>query len=170
MTRKPIHRFLPLTYKPKIPGVLAGTINQSIRIDTDLQGGDFIRFHGWEGVPYHSKWSFRTPYLQLTMAMPVNIRKNDSVYFPETGETYKRPSGFLNTLAALDGIDPPTTEELIRVLRSMHGKGYLHGKILRWDPKPFLEKKRLAFTDPTVTFIQIGDIEKQRRDNPAILQ
>lgn len=178
MTRKPIHRFLPLTYKPKIPGVLAGTINQSIRFDTDLQEGDFIRFHGWDGIPYRSKWSFRTPYLQLTTAMPVNIRKNDSFYFPETEEKYSQPSEFLNNLAAQDGIDPPTTEELIRVLRAMHGGGTLHGKILRWDPKPFLEKKKLALVDPlqvlTVLphqdFIQIGDIEKQRRDNPAILQ
>jgi hypothetical protein len=172
MTRKPIHRFLPLTYKPKIPGVLTGTINQSIRIDTDLQEGDLIAFHGWEGKPYRSPWSFRTPFMPVTMAMPVNIRKNDSVYFPETGETYKHPSDFLNTLTALDGIDPPTTVELIRVLRSMHGKGYLHGKILRWDPDPLfyrvfsgdepIEQVHAIITEsaplipPGQDFIQIG--------------
>jgi hypothetical protein len=140
-TRKPVHRFLPLTYKPKIPRVLTGEITQSIRIDTDLQVGDFIAFHGWEGRSYHSPWSFRTPYMQLIMAMQINIRK-DSVYFPETGETYKRPSGFLNTLARLDGIDPPTTEGLIRVLHAMHGKGTLHGKVLRWDPAPIKDPLR----------------------------
>lgn len=171
MTRKPIHRFLPLTYKPKIIGVLAGTINQSIRIDTDLQEGDFIRFHGWDGIPYRSKWSFRTPYLQLTTAMPVNIRKNDSFYFPETEEKYSQPSEFLNNLAAQDGIDPPTTEELIRVLRAMHGGGTLHGKILRWDPAPIIRMREMLCEHPAILqtpgpaiegrgFLQIGDISK----------
>jgi hypothetical protein len=194
MTRKPIHRFLPLTYIPKIPGVLAGTITQSIRIDTDLKEGDSIAFHGWQGKPYRSSWSFRTPFMTVTMAMPVNIRKNDSVHFLETGEVYQRPSAFLNCIAALDGIDPPTTEELIRVLRAMHGKGYLHGKILRWDPAPIIRMREMLCVDPAILqtpgpnpdqtynnrnpimtieespFIQIGDIEKQCRDNSAILQ
>ena len=176
MTRKPKHpfsRWLPLTYKPKIQGVLEGTIVQSIRIDTDLKVGDFVAFHGWSGTPYHSHWSFRTPFMPLNMAMPVKLNiKNDAFYFPETGETYRRPSGFLNDLAALDGIDPPTTEELVRILRSMHGKGTLQGKILRWDPALLIKEnaKKKASLKSSQDFIQIGDIEKQRRDNPAILQ
>lgn len=185
MTRKPIHRFLPLTYSPKISRVLDGSITQSIRIDTNLQEGDFIAFHGWSGKPYHSPWSFRTPFMELTMATPIHVKK-DSIYFPESGETYKRPSGFLNTLAALDGIDPPTAEELIRILHAMHGKGILHGKILRWDPAPIKEARITAaimcaepieqvhatikecaplrvpvLTPPSQDFIQIGFCKEQ---------
>jgi hypothetical protein len=186
MTRKPIHRFLPLTYKPKIPGVLTGWITQSIRIDTDLQVGDMIAFHGWEGKPYHSPWSFRTPYCEITLAKEINILEN-SVYLPEGMQSINEHDTLMYQLAFLDGIYPVTGEELIRVLHEMHGKGVLYGKIIRWDPAPIInqdpELAKQAFIkagmDPLPTpivhqpfipvkdFVQIGDIEK-RRDTPAI--
>jgi len=136
LTRKPVRRFLPLTYRPKIQAVLDGTITQSIRINTDLQVGDSIAFHGWSGKPYHSPWSFRTPYMPVRHAERITVRK-DSIYFPN--EKVAVIAGDLNYLAALDGIEPATGEELIRVLHAMHGGGTLHGKILRWDPEPVKE-------------------------------
>jgi hypothetical protein len=188
MTRKPIHRFLPLTYKPKIPGVLTGWITQSIRIDTNLEDGDLIAFHGWEGKPYHSPFSFRTPYCEITFAEEILIHKN-WLYLSENDKWVNEHDTEMYQLAFLDGIYPVTGEELIRVLRSMHGEGVLTGKILRWDPLPIInqdpELAKQAFIkagmDPHPTpiihqpfipvkdFIQIGDLE-QRRDNPAILQ
>jgi hypothetical protein len=71
--------------------------------------------------------------MQVRHAEPVTIRK-DSIYFPLEKVAVK--AWDLNYLAALDGIEPATGEELIRVLHAMHGKGTLHGKILRWDPAP----------------------------------
>ena len=72
----------------------------------------------------------------------------------------------------------------------MHGTEVLHGKIIRWNPLPIInqdpELAKQAFIkagmDPLPTpiihqpfvpvkdFVQIGDIQKQCRDNPAILQ
>jgi len=172
MTRKPIHRFLPLTYKPKIPGVLDGTITQSIRL-TDLKVGDYIAFHGWSGKPYHSPWSFRTPFMSVRHAEPITIRK-DTIYFPNEKVAVKACD--LNYLAALDGIEPATGEELIRVLHAMHGGGTLHGKILRWDPvrEPVeqvpaaikeqgepIHKVLLGRPSPSQDFVQLGAFDKQ---------
>lgn len=175
MTRKPIRRFLPLTYQPKIQAVKEGRITQSIRIDTDLNVGDSIAFHGWSGKPYHSPWSFRTPFMEIRHAEPITIRK-DSIYFPE-GKIGSAPCKVavkacdLDYLAALDGIEPATGEELIRVLRSMHGKGTLHGKVLRWDPALILFKnlnetlkkaetndplRSPRLTPPQQDFVQLG--------------
>lgn len=181
MTRKPIKRFLPLTYPPKISGVLDGTIKQSIRIDTDLKVGDFVAFHGWSGKPYHSPWSFRTPYMRITVASTIRI-KTDKVIFKDLQlpQRVKRIGDpYLDELAARDGIHPATGEELIRVLHAMHGDGTLDGKILRWDPTPIKKHSRAAQIIPsenrvlnavTKDFVQIGDIQKTCRDNPAVLQ
>jgi hypothetical protein len=71
--RKPRKWNLPLTYEPKIPGVIDGTIRQTIRVGRKFRVGDLVSFHGWEGRPYRSKWSFRTPYFTLTMARAIRI-------------------------------------------------------------------------------------------------
>jgi hypothetical protein len=133
MTRKPIRKFLPLTYQPKIPGVMDGSITQSIRIDTQLSVGDYIAFHGWEGRPYHSPWSFRTEYYRVRLAKPINIHA-DFVYLPEEKRQLKIGDPILDRLAEKDGIEPATGEELLKVLHGMHGDGTLYGKVLRWEP------------------------------------
>jgi len=70
MTRK---YTLPLTYAPKIPAVLSGRCTQTIRLERKFRARDLIMFHGWEGKPYRSKWSFRTPYWEVTEALPIWI-------------------------------------------------------------------------------------------------
>jgi len=40
---------LPLTYGPKIAGVLDGTIRQTIRVGRKFSPGDLVSFHGWSG-------------------------------------------------------------------------------------------------------------------------
>lgn len=142
MTRKPIRKYLPLTYEPKIQGVLNGSIFQSIRIDTILEIGDSIAFHGWEGTPYKSPWSFRTPYCEINWAEPIRIHE-DSIYYP--WEKLKIPAGGpeLKYLAALDGIEPATGEELLRILHAFHGSGTLKGKIIRWNPAPIIKQREM---------------------------
>lgn len=130
---KPRRKFLPLTYKQKIQAVQDGRCTQSIRIDTDLKVGDFIAFHGWEGRPYRSPWSFRTPYFKITLAKLINVHE-DYVYFPESKTRLNIGDPYLHLLALKDGMCSPTGAELLQVLHGMHGPGTLHGKVLRWDP------------------------------------
>jgi len=121
----------PLTYAPKIQGVLEGTIRQTIRAGQKLAAGDRILFHGWAGTPYRSKWSFRTPYYTLIAVIPIRIRP-DGLLFESNGEV--RPWADLDDLAARDGIDPPTGDGLREVLLGMHAvpASGVAGQILRW--------------------------------------
>lgn len=141
MTRKHV---LPLTYKPKIQGVREGKYTQTIRHGRKFKVGDLVSFHGWEGRPYRSKWSFRTPYFRVIEAHPIWIDKGGIRWESKGGYTFDDGSDprewdcawweFLNKLAALDGIDPPTGEELGRVLLAMHKippEG-LEAQIIRW--------------------------------------
>ena len=151
MTRKPLHKFLPLTYEPKIPGVLDGSITQSIRIEKKLnfQVGDLIAFHGWEGRPYHSSWSFRTPYYPIVLAKPINIHE-DFVYLPLSKRELYIGDPLLDRLAAKDGIEPATGKELLKVLHAMHGPGVLHGKVLRWDTIPIQDISSITPSEMTI--------------------
>jgi len=132
MTRKWI---LPLTYSPKIPAVLDGRCTQTIRPGRKFLARDLIMFHGWEGRPYHSKWSFRTPYWELHMAWPILIHPEGVI---TSGELNRWGGVVCNELSKRDGIDPPTGKELGRVLLSMHKippEG-LEAQIIRWRYTP----------------------------------
>jgi len=189
--QKPIRKYLPLTYEPKINGVLNGSIFQSIRVDTILEIGDLIAFHGWSGKPYKSPWSFRTPYLEINWAEPIRIHK-DFIYYPWEKKKFKIGDSELNYLAALDGIQPATGEELLRILHEYHGPETLKGKIIRWNPAPIIKQNEMlggnmeilkpspsrdlpppppppAIPAPApaeklyTTFLQIGDIKNSRQ-------
>jgi hypothetical protein len=125
---------IPLTYAPKIAGVLDGTITQTIRTGRKFSVGDLVSFHGWEGRPYRSKWSFRTPYAPLETVIPIQIRP-DGIKTTGAYGAYYRWSR-LTLLARLDGIEPPTGEALRDVLLGMHktpDEG-IEAQILRWRP------------------------------------
>jgi hypothetical protein len=141
MTRK---YTLPLTYAPKIPAVLSGRCTQTIRLERKFRARDLIMFHGWEGKPYRSKWSFRTPYWEVTEALPIWIDIWGLRWESKGGYTFDDgpdPREWdcawwmdLDNLAELDGIDPPTGKELGRVLLSMHKippEG-LEAQIIQW--------------------------------------
>jgi hypothetical protein len=153
MTKKPLCRIVPLTYQPKIPGVQAGTINQTFRIrkkekgPVKLKEGDYISFHGWEGIPYRSPWSWRTPYCKIVMAFPILVR-NAGIYFDKEKKCIGIGDQKLDLLAERDGIQPAKGEELIRVLHDLYGPGPLQGKIIRWDPEPILKKRPYCFAFP----------------------
>ncbi|HPM61110.1 MAG TPA: hypothetical protein PK955_01380 [Methanoregulaceae archaeon] len=142
MTRKHV---LPLTYKPKIPAVLEGRCTQTIRAGRRFKVGNLVMFHGWEGQPYRSKWSFRTPYWPIHTVWNITVWKN-GILFPEMLEGYDyspemfRPWDCLDWLAVLDGIVPETGEELGRVLLEMNELvptennllGELEMQVIRW--------------------------------------
>jgi len=127
--RKPRKWNIPLTYEPKIAGVRDGTIRQTIRVGRKFRVGDLVSFHGWEGKPYRSKWSFRTPYVMLNDVIPITILPHG---FAAPHEF--RPWCLLDEIARLDGIEPPTGEALCRVLSGMHKIPFagVGAQILRW--------------------------------------
>jgi len=119
-------KILPLTYEPKIDGVINGTIRQTIRKGWKYTVGDQIAFHGWEGKPYRTPWNFRTGYYTLKKAINVIIEEDglwqDCCFY--------QPWEKSDLIARLDGIDPPTGEALRDVLLSMGCVG--KAQILRW--------------------------------------
>jgi hypothetical protein len=117
-------KILPLTYEPKIDGVINGTIRQTIRKGWKYKVGDQIAFHGWEGAPYRSKWSFRTGYFTLKEVIDIVVEDSGIIKIA-TGHEW-----VLDRIARLDGIDPPTGEALRDVLLSMGCTGKV--QILRW--------------------------------------
>ena len=134
-----------ITYLPKVEPVRSGKCRQTIRKigrAGPKKEGDLISFHGWQGVPYRSPWSWRTPYAPIIVAEPIIIH-SDVVEWPKTYDvrtgTAKWPwkSEVLNNVAALDGIVPPTGEALRDVLVSKNGKIPAEGieaQIIRWSP------------------------------------
>ena len=126
---------LPLTYAPKIQGVINGTIRQTIRPGRKFATDDLVAFHGWEGKPYRSKWSFRTPYYKLLCVFPAVIYPNGmEIDFFGWGCDDIFPWDCLDNVARADGIDPPTGEGLRDVFSSMYripdtGK---EAQIIRW--------------------------------------
>jgi len=121
---------IPLTYKPKIPFVLDGTCRQTIRAGRKFKVGDLISFHGWERKPYHSKWSFRTPYFTITEVQSICVC-SEGIKF---GYTHSQSWDQLGYLAQLDGIIPPTGEELYKVLATYHKLEHqdTEMQIIRW--------------------------------------
>jgi hypothetical protein len=127
---------LPLTYPPKIPKVLSGECPQTIRPGSKFKIGDLVSFHGWSGKPYRSSWSFGSPpkYWELRVVKNCvlmeegidNLQFSGSVGFWYWDE--------LDRLAELDGIEPPTGEELGKVLTSYHKipEEGLPAQIIRW--------------------------------------
>ena len=125
--------------------------------------------------------------MQLTQALSISIRKDSIYFFDKTPliqlQLLKIPNKHLDNIAAMDGIEPATGEKLIRCLHAMHGKGTLHGKILRWDSAPIKEERIIAaimnaspvveqvyatikenapLTSPGQNFIQIGFCKEVR--------
>ena len=122
--------WLPLTYKPKIEPVLSGKCTQTIRPGDKYKVGDQTAFHGWEGKPYRSRWSFRTEMFDLNEVI-------DIIVFPDSIFDYITKMILTDEecdeLARLDNIVPPTKKELLKVLGSMHDLEYgVDMQIIRW--------------------------------------
>lgn len=109
---------LALTYEPKIAAILAGDCSQTIRIGGKFSVGDQVSFHGWEGKPYRSKWSFRTPYFTLKEVI------NGQIYpwglCLSSKYEHRWDCSKTDEIAKLDGIVPPTGIELGNVLNRLN--------------------------------------------------
>ena len=128
---------LSLTYAPKIAGVRAGTIRQTIRTGRKFSVGDLVSFHGWEGRPYRSRWSFRTPYAPLLSVENITIYPllGIVVHQPQGGEEVCPWGGWAAASIALhDGIDPPTGAALRAVLLGLNPipDDGAEAQIIRW--------------------------------------
>jgi hypothetical protein len=157
-----------LTYKPKIDGVLTGKIRQTIRPITFLRvekfnttihnypkpvlEGDTILFHGWEGKPYRSPWSWRLKVkvdkMLFTKIYKEGICKPQEKHIFLNIPTHRL--GFkcwdgLDELAQLDGIkDGKTMGELFNEMytleryfgNEMNMKATKYFQIIHWEWPP----------------------------------
>ena len=137
---------MSFTYEPKIAAVQNGMIRQTIRKcreGREINPGDFILFHGWEGRPYRSKWSWRLKakvkrvgivYLEECCLQPIGGQFS-FVIFRMNVESHPWNSEFANKLAELDGIVPPNGRELKEVLKKLNGpnwEGYY--EVIEFEP------------------------------------
>ncbi len=128
---------LPLTYKPKIIPVYDGQITQTIRTGRKYAVGDSVAFHGWEGVPYKSKWAYRTPYFQVIEVIDITLNYVHGITTP-LGCQHGWEK--LNYLAELDGIEPPTGFALRDVLFDLNNQqNEVEAQVLRWS---YVESER----------------------------
>lgn len=132
---------LSVTYDPKITGIIDGTVRQTIRTGWKFAVGDLVAFHGWSGRPYHSSWGFRTPYLPLTEVLSIEIVPNGFLWMAVDGRVETGQGAMyskwdeLDRIAMLDGIVPPTGQELKNVLlgtRPLRDGERIEAQIIRW--------------------------------------
>lgn len=136
-----------LTYKPKIPYVQSGKCTQTIRprsIKKPAKPGDWIMFFGWSGEPFKSKWSFRTPYMQIIQTLDITFEKYKELIVIRTtssaGDLHTISKGATNKLAILDGFD--NFREMIRLFLKMYGNALLIQTftVIRWNPNLVLKE------------------------------
>jgi len=122
-------RWRAITYKPKAEAVRDGLCRQTIR-KGEFAVGDIQPFHGWEGLPYRSPWSWRREFV-LIEVVPILAAPT---YFAIGGapRRYDWRGSYADELARLDYIDPPTGAALRDVLMGFHGRGKHELSILRW--------------------------------------
>ena len=131
---------LPLTYRPKIARVASGEIRQTIRHGLKYRVGDQVSFHGWEGLPYRSRWTNRTGYFRLTECKEIRIYPDGvrrSGRSDEPGLIWRHCcwiSPTVDHLAILDGIDPPTGRELGWLFTTMYDlpDDGMDFQVIRW--------------------------------------
>lgn len=132
---------LPLTYEPKIPGVISGKITQTIRPFNSTKQkkvGDLIMFHGWTGKPRRSKWSFRTPYWKIIETFDIIFYKNyvdDRIILrkPDEDDCFHDLSvEEINNIAVLDGFED--IKEMFKVFLGFYGDGVYDSAftVIRW--------------------------------------
>ena len=108
---------MAITYEPKIEPVKDGRCKQTIRIGRKVAVGDEILFHGWEGRPYHSKWSWR---LRVVVKKVVDILvEKDGTSSTNAGMLWTGTAA--DQLAKADYIKPPTGIKLRDVLFKFGG-------------------------------------------------
>ena len=141
------HR-MGMTYEPKIEGVRNGTIRQTIRKlnpKHPFKLGDRLLIHGWEGRPYRSKWSWR---------MDETVKELDKLEVDSEAWTlwdhedlmaegwctalhiWDQEHPRMVVIALADGIYPPTSQGVKKVLEAFHGPfprdDVIEFQVIRW--------------------------------------
>ena len=140
---------LGMTYGPKIEAVRSGSIRQTIRKynpKNPFKLGDRLIIHGWRGKPYRSPWNWRLNAVvkeldHLWVDSGAWVLKDHDDLTHEGYATALSPwedsHELLEAIAKADGIEPPTVQELKRVLEGFHGPfpyaPMLEFQIIRWD-------------------------------------
>ena len=122
---------MALTYETKIEKVRNGECTQTIRKGRKVSEGDLIQFHGWEGRPYHTKWSWRKEVI-VTRVNDIMVHPYGILFLKDLNKVHW---DYLGPLAARDGINPPSGYELRRVLRgdtNNPSKEPIEMQIIRW--------------------------------------
>lgn len=121
------------TYEPKIEAVRNGTCRQTIRPlgKRPAESGDIILFHGWEGRPYRSRWSWRldvhTNYVETVLISPKGISFINTIFGGNTFREWKQ----LDALAKYDGIE--SGKEMGKLFNKMYDlRGGKEFQIIRW--------------------------------------
>ena len=136
---------LPLTYEPKISDVRDGFCTQTIRTKSESRPkkiGDFITFHGGEGTPYQSKWSWRMPYMKITDAFSIqflNITSNNTVALLKeipsgSDRFYRLTVEEADKIARFDGF--ATFKQMVVQFKKMYRKEIftILFQVIRWNP------------------------------------
>lgn len=140
-----------LTYEPKVQAVIEGSCTQTIRPGWNIEVGDMIGFHGWEGKPYRSKWTWRAGPYQVIESQHIRVYEDMILFFPYEcfrdgfSATFAPPweHQHIYQLARDDFIAPrkgersASGEGLKEVLKGFYGK--LEGQkfqVIKWKWKP----------------------------------
>ena len=126
---------LAMSYKPKIEKVFLGICCQTIRIQRKkpFEVGDTATIFEWSGKPYHSRWGRR---LEVEITDVEDIIIYDDIVRRRVNE-YECENVLwseLDFLAEADYIEPPTGEELKKVLtggKKIPQEG-IKMQIIRW--------------------------------------
>lgn len=128
-----VRHVMSLTYAPKIEAVQDGRCMQTIRSmrKKEIKVGDIITFHGWEGRPYWSKWSWQ-----------MRVTVTEVIYcFASTGGVKFKNNNIIpwddiliDIIAMNDFIDPPTGPALRDVLFELNNAPSVPMKyqVIRW--------------------------------------
>lgn len=130
---------LPLTYEPKIQAVLDGDCTQTIRPmnPSNLKNpSDLVMFHGWSGKPYRSKWSFRTPYWEITEVIDVCIKPKELVFMSQGYDDVS--SDFI---ARMDGFESyeDMYQQFVKMYGDIFNDPFLHQyfQVICWEYKKY---------------------------------
>lgn len=135
------------TYEPKIERVRNYEITQTIRVGWAKRVGDLMYWHGWKGVPRHSPWSWRMPFVRINQIIPLYVYEDGfENLIADNGfkvDFNLWDSKYANLISELDGIVPPTGVELGRVIGNGNKLKLVKieveapknkFQILRWNP------------------------------------
>jgi hypothetical protein len=131
-----------LTYRPKIEAVKEGRVRQTIRrfnINKPKLEGDNLILHTWSGKPYRTPWGYR---LNTPIKTVLHLLYSDGDWMAPCWNNINEFLGheyvsdeYIDKIAYLDGIEPPTREGLEKTLLELNGLKTLEGtqwEVIRW--------------------------------------